>query len=415
MSYAARLQAALAEPDRMLLYRIAAMATRLSVPLYLVGGPVRDCLLGGKIVDFDLTTEGDAIALAQSLAREFNGDLKTHDRFGTAKVILPERAIDLAMTRTETYAYPGALPDVARGTIATDLIRRDFTINAMALRLDGDYFGELVDGHGGQRDLENKLIRVLHDRSFHDDPTRLFRAARFEQRFDFAVEADTLKLIPSALPVIDQVSGDRLRHELELLFREARPDKPLARLAEWGVLRQIDRDFVWDDWTQSHFQSRTAPFERFTGWAWLLARRSPEALTRIVERLNLSRDDALDLGQINELLNAQPWIAQLERSSAVYRELVRYHDRALQTAMTLVDEDRARRNIDRFLGQLRQVKVTIDGAQLQALGLKPGPALGQVLDALRDAKLDGIISTPQQEAALARELIRREMEANEQT
>src|SRR5512145_2779842 len=189
MSYVDYLRAALAEPDWLLLQRLAEIAAHAGMSLYIVGGPVRDCLLRRAVTDLDLTTEGDALTLARSMARALGGAWKQYDHFGTTKLILPERArfapIDLATTRTETYTRPGALPDVARGTIETDLIRRDFTINAMAIRLDGEQQGTLIDLHGGASDLHSGLLRVLHDRSFEDDPTRLFRGVRFEQRFNF--------------------------------------------------------------------------------------------------------------------------------------------------------------------------------------------------------------------------------------
>jgi tRNA nucleotidyltransferase (CCA-adding enzyme) len=394
---------------------VAALATQAGWPLYLVGGSVRDCLLGLRIGEFDLTVEGDPTALAQAIARDLHAKLILHDRFGTAKLTLPDRSgviasIDLAMARTETYAQPGALPHVTRGTLATDLIRRDFTINALALRLDGDHFGALIDVHGGVHDLDHKIVRVLQARSFVDDPTRLFRGARFEQRFDFALAADTSNLIPAARPVIDQVSGDRLRHEIEWLFKEARPDKPLARLDEWGVLRQVDADLIVDAGLRAQFRRHSAPYDRFTCWAWLLAHRSRAALERIMQRLNLNRDDALDLGQLRELLGAQAAIGQAAAPSAIDRQLNHYHDRALRAALTMIEDEAARDHISRYLDELRGVRLAIDGARLQAWGLPPGPAIGRTLDALRAATLDGLITTPEQAEAYAHQLIGREIQ-----
>ncbi len=413
MSYAERLLAALTESDRWTLQRVAVIAAQSNRPLYLVGGSVRDCLLGLPIREFDLVVEGDAIALARSAARDFHADLIIHDHFGTAKLKRRDRSsaiesIDLATARTETYARPGALPEVTRGTITADLIRRDFAINAMALRLDGDHLGELVDPHGGVRDLRDKIVRVLHARSFIDDPTRLFRGARFEQRFEFALDVDTLQLIPAALPVIDLISGDRIRHEIEWLFKEVQPAKALARLNEWNVLQHIDRDLIIDEGTRRLFQQHAAPYDRFTCWAWLLAPRSRAALQRIAQRLNLNRDDAIDLEQVHDLLGAQAAIGQATASSAIDRQLNRYHDRALRAALTMIEPAAARDNIRRYLDELRGVRVPIDGVRLQALGLPAGPAIGRVLDALREATLDGIITTPQQAEDYARQLIARE-------
>jgi len=196
MSYVDHLRAALAESDWILLQRLAEIAAQAGMSLYIVGGPVRDCLLRRVVTDLDLTTEGDAHTLARTLARELGGAWKKFDRFGTAKLVLPGRdgPIDLATTRTEMYAYPGALPAVTRGTIETDLFRRDFTINAMAIRLDGEQQGTLIDRHGGESDLYSGVLRVLHNRSFADDPTRLLRGVRFEQRFNFAFAGDTAPL-----------------------------------------------------------------------------------------------------------------------------------------------------------------------------------------------------------------------------
>ena len=407
MSYADRLQSALAEPDRLLLRGAAAIAARLNRPLYLVGGPVRDCLLGRPIVDFDLTVEGDAIELARSIARELGGTLKTHERFGTARLVLPGRSrmIDLAMTRTETYARPAALPDVLAGAIQDDMARRDFTLNAMAIRLDGDYFGELIDPYHGEADLQHGLIRVLHARSFIDDPTRLFRAARFEQRFGFTVDAATLNLIPPALPVLDQVSGDRLRHEFELIFREDHPERALARLHDWRVLRQIDRELIVDDQIRTKFQSRPAPAEPFACWVWLLGHCSPVALMHVTQRLNLLRDDVIDLEQVMALRDQQALIGNAPSASALYHQLDYFGDRALQAATAAIDDERARANIERYRRELREMKLSIDGTRLKMLGLPEGPEIGRILTQLRDAVLDGAVSGPQQEEAYARTLI----------
>jgi tRNA nucleotidyltransferase (CCA-adding enzyme) len=373
---------------------------------------VRDCLLRRAVTDLDLTTEGDALTLARSMARELGGAWKQFDHFGTAKLILPERVrfapIDLATTRTETYARPGALPAVARGTIETDLIRRDFTINAMAIRLDGEQQGALIDLHGGASDLHSGTLRVLHDRSFEDDPTRLFRGVRFEQRFNFVFARDTERLIASALPVIDQVSGDRIRHELELIFGEAQPLKALARLDELGILRQIDPDLQVDDWIAQRFQAQAAPFDLFTCWVWLACRLTESSLTRFNQRVNLARADAIDLTQVQALRDAAETIGRLSTRSAIYHALVDYHDRALRAALTVIEQPEARAAIVLYLNELREVKPALDGTRLQELGVAPGPLLGRILAEVHTAVLDGTIATPQEEEEYARQIAARE-------
>ncbi len=407
MSYAERLRTALSPTDLAVVSQLARLATHRHAAIYLVGGPVRDCLLDRSVIDLDLAVEGDAIDLARALAAEAGGTLTLHPRFGTAKWLAPDRprSIDLATTRTETYVRPGALPDVTRGTLATDLIRRDFTVNAMALRLDGDHFGELIDLHGGERDVQAKVVRVLHPQSFVDDPTRLFRAARFEQRFHWRVAAETLALIPNALPVIDHISGDRLRHEIELLFREPQPDRPLRRLNEWGVLGQIDPALSFDDRVGLRL---IHPVEVFFGWAYWLANLPMIDVRRIALRLNLRREDAIDLEQVAGLVAAAEPIGLAEAASAVYRLLSPYHDRALQTALNIIEHERARSHIQRYLDDWQGVRPELDGKQLQQLGVPPGPALGRLLRELTAARLDGVVSTRQGEEDYARHWLARE-------
>jgi tRNA nucleotidyltransferase (CCA-adding enzyme) len=410
MSYAHPLRAALAEPDWLILQRVAEIAVRLQMSLYIVGGPVRDCLLRRTVTDLDLTTEGDALTLARAAAHELGGAWKTFERFGTAKLFFPGRSspIDLAATRTETYAHPGALPAVTRGTIHTDLIRRDFTFNALAIRLDGEHQGELIDLHDGEQDLQQGLLRVLRPDSFSDDPTRLLRGARFEQRFGFAFADDTLPLIPPALPALDRVSGDRLRNELEVIFGEVQPLKPLLRLHELGILQQIDPAFVIDEWIAARFQTQAAPFDRFTCWAWLTCGLPESSLTRFSQRVNLARADAVDAAQVQAVRDAQETIGRLHSRSEIYRALAAYSDRALRAALTVIDQPEALHNIVLCLNELRDVKPALDGHQLQALGAPRGPALGRLLEQIHNAVLDGLITTPQQEEDYARQIIARE-------
>jgi tRNA nucleotidyltransferase (CCA-adding enzyme) len=410
MSYVDHLRTAIAESDWILLQRLAEIAAQARMSLYLVGGPVRDCLLRRTVTDLDLTTEGDALALTRSMARELGGAWKRFDRFGTAKLIVPGRdsPIDLATTRTETYAHPGALPDVTRGTIETDLIRRDFTINAMAIRLDGDQQGTLIDLHGGESDLYSGKLRVLHERSFEDDPTRLFRGVRFEQRFNFAFAHDTERLIAPALPVIDQVSGDRIRRELESIFRETQPLKALVRLDELSILQQIDPGLHVDDWIAERFQAQAAPFDPFTCWVWLACRLNEHSLTRFSQRVNLARAEVVDLAQVRALRNAAETIGRLNSRSRIYRALVNYQDRALRAALTVIDQPTAHAAIELYLNELRQVTPALDGTRLQELGVPRGPLIGRILDEVQAAVLDGVIATPEQEEELAQRIMARE-------
>src|SRR4030043_511001 len=186
-------------------------ASELGLGLNLVGGVVRDLFLGRANFDFDLVVEGDAIELARKLAKDSQAKLTVHSRFGTAKITYPGFSLDLATARNETYSQPGALPTVKPGSLKDDLIRRDFSINAMALHLNPQRFGELIDLYKGKDDLEHRLIRILHPNSFIDDATRILRAIRYEQRLGFKLETETEKLLRRDVTMLDTISGDRIR------------------------------------------------------------------------------------------------------------------------------------------------------------------------------------------------------------
>ncbi len=233
-----------------------AIAGAKKMRLYLVGGIVRDLLLGqtNSNCDLDLVVEGDAIGLAIEFAERVGGKLLVHLMFNTAKIALGKWTIDIAMARTETYAKPGALPTVKPGTLQTDLFRRDFTVNAMAICLSPDNYGELFDLHGGLEDLKNNIIRILHEKSFIDDATRIWRAIRYEQRLGFQMEPVTLSLLKKDVPLLKTVGGYRLRRELESVLKEQEPEKTLLRADRLGVLKELHPSLKADDWLMSKFR-----------------------------------------------------------------------------------------------------------------------------------------------------------------
>ncbi|HEX2056547.1 MAG TPA: CBS domain-containing protein, partial [Nitrospiraceae bacterium] len=231
-----------------LLRRAGALADRLDMSAYVVGGFVRDLLLGRPNLDVDVVVEGDGLRFARALGQELAARVKAHERFGTAAILLPDGfKLDVATARTEYYEYPTALPTVEQSSIKKDLYRRDFTINTLAVRLNSRRFGELVDFYGGQRDLKEGTIRVLHSLSLIEDPTRVFRAIRFEHRFGFRLGKETLALIKGAvrMELFHRLSGHRLIEELRLLLSERRPRTAVARLGELGLLRFIHPKLAW--------------------------------------------------------------------------------------------------------------------------------------------------------------------------
>ena len=262
-----RLAGLIPAPAFALLQIAARQAQQQGRDIYLVGGGVRDLLLGRRTTDIDLMLTGDATGFARELAGRYGGRVEVHPTFGTAKWLLDDAAIvddvedapghiDFAMARRECYAKPAALPTVSPGRVADDLARRDFSINALALRLSADSSqATLLDPHDGGEDIQRGLIRVLHDGSFIDDPTRIFRAFKFVARFDFTLEPQTDRLMREALPGIDGLSGERIRHEIDLILREPRPERIIAALHESGVLRHTHPAFAYSDRLSLLFRS----------------------------------------------------------------------------------------------------------------------------------------------------------------
>jgi tRNA nucleotidyltransferase (CCA-adding enzyme) len=423
-----------------LLHQVRDQANALGFSLYVVGGFVRDLLLGQPTLDLDLVVEGDAIALAHRLAESLGGRVRSHRRFGTAKLILqgPQRAgappaLDFVTARTEFYAHPSALPQVERSSIKQDLYRRDFTINTMAICLDRARYGELLDYYGGERDLREGSIRVLHSLSFVEDPTRILRAVRFEQRLGFTIEERTEELLRSALDLLDRVSGDRLRSELLLILREPAPERAWARLHELGILQRLSPALTADEWTAEKLQELR---RRCNGWAarraageeagesvWpvvasghvpcellalaiLTMRLRHVELERLLRRLSVPQNQATLLADTQRLYRLLPRLQQELSGSALAAALRPFPEGALFAAWIAAEDPVIREQILRYQGQLRLVRPVTSGRRLRELGLEPGPAYAHILDALRDARLDGKVRTEEEEEALLQELLR---------
>jgi tRNA nucleotidyltransferase (CCA-adding enzyme) len=416
-------------PESLALVRLVrAEAERLDLPLYMVGGSVRDLLLGRPIKDIDFTVEGDAAKLAEAILRKYAGKVVFHSRFGTATWTLDDTTfrrlnvpllgaaafppfLDLISARAETYAKPGALPTVKRSTIDDDLRRRDFTINAMALRLDGRYYGQLHDPLGGQADLEHGMIKALHERSFVDDPTRMFRAVRYRDRYGFRLERRTFDLInDEARAVLSGLSGERLRHEFDMIFEEERPSAMLQQLAELDLLAPIDPPLRQANFQlpfikilPEEFGEITIPdivsWKRTLGWILWLIPLSAFDIEALSKRLDFSAHltrsalaGAKLLAELPSLVNWQPsqWTFYLEGlpSISVY-------------AVYLVRMESALRN---YLVAWRKVKPSLTGDDLKHRGLQPGPRFAEILRQLRAARLDGEVVSREEELRLLEKL-----------
>lgn len=411
--FAARLERALPRELLTRVHHAAKLARELGYSTYLVGGFVRDLLIGQANLDLDIVVEGDAIQLAQRLAGQYGGRVHTHTRFGTAIWLVDENKklhLDFATARTEFYEYPSALPDVERSSIKLDLHRRDFTINAMALCLDPERFGALLDPYGGEQDLHRGLIRVLHNLSFIEDPTRILRAVRFEQRFGFQIEPRTAQLIDDARNLLDHVSGQRLRHELDLIFNEAEPERALIRLQEFGVLARITSNLQADGWLAEKFSALRAshaptPILYLGVLGYRLRTSDVRALAK---RLRLTKDE-------NEILVQVVTLRLLERQlnnpalmpSRVVELLDRFDDAALAVFAIATDSAQAQAYVDRYREEWRQIHAELNGNDLKAFGLRPGPAYKEILTALRAQRLDGTLATRAQEEAFAQTWLQR--------
>ena len=381
-------------------------ADQLGQRVYLVGGVVRDLLLGYPNFDLDLVVEGDAIGLAQQIAKTKAVELVTHPRFGTAKLSCGDFTLDMATARRETYARPGALPTVTPGTLSDDLFRRDFSINAMAISLSPDNYGELIDPHHGKSDLEQRSIRVLHTRSFQDDATRILRAIRYEQRLGFKLETQTAQLLERDIPMLRTISADRIRHELELLLREKCPEHAIKRLDQLGALQEIDPSLNYDGWIAEKFDKArklNKPGQlHFLYLCLLVYRFSGEDGARLIHRLNLPRKLACTLHYTLRLRSQLSLLAKpAVKHSEIYCLLHEYTPLAIQANAIAAESSIVCSRLELFLTKLRYVKTSLNGEKLKELGIPAGPELGKILQVLQRAKLNGEVKTKADEVKLA--------------
>lgn len=400
-----------------LIHRITDESSALGFPIYLVGGSVRDLLLARPIVDLDLTLEGDAIKLARALVKKHGGDLTTHEKFFTAMWSLQSQvsnlqSLDLISTRRETYPHPGALPTVTKSTLDDDLRRRDFTVNAMAIRVDGDHFGELYDPLHGQADLEKKLIRVLHPNSFLDDPTRIFRTIRYAERYGFTIDSETLKLVnDESRKVLSGLSGERLRHEFDLIFEEQNSSVLLKQIGELGMLKSIHSQLQVTSYELLLLEDSSPIFGEFVipdmlsfkqtlCWVLWLMNSSISEIEDVAERLAfpallttaISSASTLkkDLPSFKDWKPSQ-WTFHLDElpSLSVY-------------AVYLVSKENA---LSEYLSKWQHIKPIATGDDLKARGLEPGPRFGEILRQLRAAWLDGEVVNEYQETSMLHKIL----------
>jgi tRNA nucleotidyltransferase (CCA-adding enzyme) len=391
---------------------------------YVVGGFVRDLFLGVPNDDVDLVVETDGIAFAEALAKKFSLHVVSHRRFGTATLTgLHGFKVDVASARKETYEKPAALPDVAAGSIQDDLFRRDFTINAMAIALEEGGFGKVIDTYAGQDDLKKRLVRALHPSSFIDDPTRILRAVRFEQRYDFKIERETLRWIAQAArrKMLNVVGKHRLRDELVLIFREKHPQKTLKRLdalcgfsyispalryrRAWG--RLFEGCAKKGDWFRDHFAHRRR-IEPDAMYLALFFYSLPlqELKKAMFDFAFLKSASSCVLSLKENFPRIEKELSRRDvRPSVVYRLLEPLRYEVILCAMVLSGNKRVGGRIEDFFLKYNGQRLGVKGEDLVRLGVKPGPQFKKILGDLLDAKIDGKARDKSEEGVLAQKII----------
>jgi tRNA nucleotidyltransferase (CCA-adding enzyme) len=412
--------------DIISLLKLAGQAGQeLGVEVYAVGGFVRDMLLGIPNDDIDLVVEGDGVAFAHDLGARLGARVRPHLKFRTAVLILPDgKKIDVATARLEYYEYPAALPIVELSSLKMDLYRRDFSINTLAIHLCPPHFGRLVDFFGGQQDLKDGVIRVLHSLSFVEDPTRIIRAIRFEQRFQFKIGSQTERLIKNAvrLSIFQKLSGARIRHELRLLAEDSAPLDAFIRMRDLGLLQEIHPLLSFPQTKEALLEE----IEKVITWYKLLFREQAPDIWIVYFLGLVSGFDAQQVQALTARLQFPPKRIELVEST---RRQLRYvamqlaqwgknrgtpadlHDilspLSLEGLLYTMAKQRKldlKKAVSHYLTHLQDVGILVSGADIRKTGLKPGPHYASILRAVKRAVLNGEVRTQEEQLGYARRM-----------
>ena len=406
-----------------LIQQISELAGKEGFSVYLVGGIVRDLILGLTNVDIDLVVDGDGLSFGALLAETIPGRIKFHERFATFSLYLADGTkIDIASARKETYDFPGALPTVEKGTLKQDLFRRDFTVNAMAISLNGKSFGRLIDYFGGRQDLNLRIIKVLHEERFMDDPTRIFRSVRFEKRYGFTIEAETFSFARKAVEqnVFENVSFSRLKEELLLVLKEKNMVPILKRLQQIGLWERVFPELILTGeilfYLKSILKYKESNCQFFGSVDYDLI-----ILLILCHQANKN--------QVEDFMEKYPWPKNYRRAFRKFLSLkqdlpfllksknipLSCYDKILGKLPNEVIiylyliSNRAKQNmIAKYFIKRQECVMAISGNDLKLLGITPGPAFKMILNQVRAAKLDGRIQTRDDEIAYVKELMRKE-------
>jgi len=416
-----RMRVLLPEEIGKMLYVVSDLAKKLKYKVYLVGGIVRDMLLNKQNLDIDIVVEGNGINFSNKLAEIINAKLWTHQKFKTSVIVLKNKThIDVATARVEYYEKPAALPDVEESNIRQDLCRRDFTINSMAISLNRLNFGELIDYFGGRRDLKRKRIKIMHKLSIVEDPTRIFRAVRFEQRFSFKIDCQAEGLIKNAIDmeIISKLTGVRIRDELIAILEEDYPWRPLKRLYEYGALRRINIDTEINAKFENKIKKVLDGYlelEKFYGenikkwriiFSILLSGFSQEQLIKWCSEMKVKNKDTVIIANaIFTLPDLKNKLASVKFNNSELFHLLKNTSPELQAILYSAGSN-IKKNIMHYVHDLKDIKLNIKGEKLIGMGFKHGPEIGRALDFLLDLSLDSKVKSAEEEIIAAQSMLK---------
>ncbi|MDB9822529.1 CBS domain-containing protein [Deltaproteobacteria bacterium] len=397
-------------------------ADMLEYNAYLVGGLVRDVFLKHDNLDIDIVIEGDGVRFAHEFAESHDARVRSHKKFGTAVLIFPDGfKVDVATARIEYYETPAAIPTVETSSLKMDLFRRDFTINTLAIKLNKRDYGSLIDYFGGQKDIREKVIRVLHNLSFVEDPTRVLRAIRFEQRFGFGIGKLTLSLIKNAIDIncFKDLSGRRLFTELKFLLMESDPIQAVKRMDEFELLQFISPDINYTKSLEKILEDVRAvitwfdllyleePYETWkVFWYGLTSSLDAKTLQELAKRMQMN--DLESRKMIAQRLDVVRVLDRLYRlkednNYGIYSLLSQYDTEILLFMMAKTDNKKTKKLISTFFTRLKITKARIKGRELKEMGFKPGPLYKEIFNRLLEARLNGKVSTKEDEIDFVKE------------
>jgi len=384
--------------------KIGQEADKRKLSAYVVGGVVRDVLLRRNNLDIDIVVEGDAITFAEGLQEVFDVRFVFHQKFGTANAVFLEGlCVDLTSARQESYPFPGALPEVCQGTLKQDLFRRDFTINAIALSINHKNFGELVDEWGGLKDLQANKIRIIHNKSFIDDPTRILRAVRFEQRFGFNIERHTLRLLKEALKkdFPDKVKPQRYFSEFKKILNEDNPKKGIERLEKLDGLKFLGLQNVGSVrvvHNNINFIKERIDSVWLIYFMALISRASIRSQENILKKFQFKKEEKASMIQFRKREDIVKFLsAKILLSSEVYRLLKPLRGEVVLYLRAQTRKKMVCHRIDRFWDKDRMVELKITGDDLKRMGVCSGEKIGRVLKETLYQKVDKGLRTKKEE------------------